>query len=413
MKKSLSILATTVTSTLVAALLSATGSTAFADENTTSGSEIISNATFTWGLTPNHSSVRPPFGGSRYFSVGDPGTLKGEAAYSAESGNASVYHIYPGNQSPVTPTYATRADYIKNGGAQFFKFSNGTGTIKADKSVTINWTGTGVINDLGGFVTYWFSDPVLTIDKDGNGSLRANLRGYQANRKEATVGALLEEWPDQELATFKGVSLEATPTTTDLTPRWTGVGAPVRDGGTPQTFDENRGSWPADFVRFHNFTQLAEFFYTTGKSDEFKVPLPITLSYTIGAVEEPKKPIDASPELPDESKPAQESPIDKVAEPDKETAAPNDPSHGAAGTQQGGNEEAVAAPPAKPETETSPSENKPVGDTKEQKPGQDIDYEDADSTPTKKQNPIIQFILNVLGLPLVILRAILGVFKVS
>ncbi|MDO4909624.1 MAG: HtaA domain-containing protein [Corynebacterium sp.] len=268
-----------VAATLAAALLFSQSVAAKADEPIS-----ISGATFSWGMNPNISSIRSPAGYSRYLSAGDPGQQLGESVYASKSGNVEIFQKRA-DGTVVSPTYATRADYVTNGGSQYFEFSNGTGQVNSDKSVDISWTGTVVVNEIGGVLSYSLSDPKLHVNADGTGRLSATLAGWSVNRLDLSQRAYIPAIPEQTVADFENVTLPSATgaQTLELNPTWSGVVAPVRKGQAEQVQTDNWGSWPADFVGFQNMTNLSSFYYSSGSHDENKVPLPITVKYEAGA----------------------------------------------------------------------------------------------------------------------------------
>ncbi|MDO4909623.1 MAG: hypothetical protein Q3962_07245 [Corynebacterium sp.] len=261
----------------------------------------ITDATFLWGLNQNISSGKPPAGNSNYMIAGTvEGLQQGDSLqskYKATDGNVSVV-LYDLNNQPYAPTWETRTDNTdrtKSKG-QFAKFTKGTGTINADKSVDIKWTGSLTIASYGGMVPFWITNPHLHVNADGSGELRADLGGYQGVRGDATARVAMETQSNKVVATFSNLNeFLAGSQTLSLTPNWSGVVAPVANGNAAQAQTGDWGSWPTDFVEFQNQTGLSSYYYSSGgEADKGKKPLPISLAYaTSGEASTP-----AAPETP-------------------------------------------------------------------------------------------------------------------
>ncbi|MDO4910219.1 MAG: HtaA domain-containing protein [Corynebacterium sp.] len=294
---------------------------AFADSST------ITNAAFTWGLNANTSAGAPPAGGSRYFSAGmPPANTKPAEYYKATDGNVSIFQYYA-DGTTVTPTYETRADYVKKTnplgrGSQFFTFSNGAGTLNADGSADISWTGTVVVHEYGGLVPYWISNPRLHVNADKSATLTADLGGYSSSMDNPYEKSLLPDYPNQVIANFENVTLSAGTQKTSITPLWDHVEAPIKAGEREQDKSATDwGSWPSDFVAFHNQTNLSSYFYSSAANDaSAKRPMALSLAYTTEA----GSTVEATPVTKDETQPETKEETETKTETKSESQTPVD-----------------------------------------------------------------------------------------
>lgn len=220
----------------------------------------------------------PPFGGSNYFSAGV--SAGDQATYLATSGNAAVLQLSSaGAESPAT--YASRAAHVTNGGGQLLRLTGGTGHLDQDGSATIAWSGSWTVNFYGGLVPFTLSDPVLTIDASGTGTLSADLSGYASSIDNPTVKTPLPPVADVVVSTLTGVEIDPTGTIT-ITPSYAGVQVDVPAGQTPQNRTVSGwGAWPQGLVDFHVQTGLSSYWYSSGgAADPLKKPTPFTIDVT-------------------------------------------------------------------------------------------------------------------------------------
>ena len=155
----------------------------------------------------------------------------------------------------------------------------GTGRIVEGTGVEIRWTGSFTVAFYGG-MTYWsVTDPVLTLDAQGDGRLVGDASGYASSMTD------LGKWeplPPRSivLAELRGVDLDAAAGFV-ATPRYLGVTAD--DAGQVAQTSVNAGYWgafPASFVAFQKLTGQAGYWVTTGgQRDPAKVPTPLSVSY--------------------------------------------------------------------------------------------------------------------------------------
>ncbi len=253
----------------------------------------ITDAVFEWGLS-NEAGGGAFFGGCNFLSAGaagDAGSARvwteADGFYKSSEGNVSILKDGP-EGSQVTPTWATKcqtgAGTAVSAGSTASKTGNvvriteGTGAVAADGSFTIEWDGDFTVVFYGG-LTYWSaSDPVLTVDADGNGQVTATASGYGTSMEDMTQWVPIAPEPIV-LADLSDVEADATGFT--VTPDYLGV--TVETTATPQTTSgDNWGSFPQSFVDFNLKTGQSSYWYSSGGArDAAKPATPLTVSYTV------------------------------------------------------------------------------------------------------------------------------------
>lgn len=236
-----------------------------------------------------------------------------EATYKAVDGDVAVVkRIDDGTGEPVygQPTFANRC--LRANGTlidQKVMWSGGTGTIDPfTGKATIAFTGSLSLNFNNFRSPLTITDPVLTVDGSGVGTLTATLSGYRG-AQGSTQRTLLDPVENVTVAALVGVQ-GANDTGFIATPAFAGVTVTVinnfptqppttasfptqavKDGKGLVNGVPNWGSWPESFTDFAYRTGLNSFFHSsnaapTNAADSFKPPLPITVSYgALGAVE--------------------------------------------------------------------------------------------------------------------------------
>ena len=282
----------------------------------------ITDATFTWGLN-GEAGGGAFFGGCNFLSAGTAGNTgssrlwtEADGFYSAKAGNVAVAKP-DASGALVAPTWATKCQTpagtpVSAGSASSLtgnvvQISGGSGSVAADGSVEVAWDGSFSVVFYGG-MTYWTAtDPVLTVDADGNGEVVAQASGYGTSMED------MSQWVpiaprEITLATLTGADVTATGLT--VTPDY--LGQDVTVSGTPQsTTGAAWGSFPQDFVDFQALTGQSSYWYSSGGSrDAAKPTTPLTVAYTVGA------PGTGEPEAPAEN----EQPIEVTV-----PAAPEEP----------------------------------------------------------------------------------------
>ncbi|MGO3885547.1 MAG: hypothetical protein ACTJHU_04550 [Mycetocola sp.] len=248
------------------------------------GARTITDAELEWGINGQlqHASQA---GGCDYLSAGtSDGTL---ADYATEDGNVRIIKRKADGSHAATG-WSTRCTYdgVDSTNGQRLLMSGGTGDVAADGSAQIAWTGTATINSYGGLLPWSISNPVLHLDANGDGTLRATLGGFNSNHDRPFIKVPIDSVEDVEIATVRGGVLDAShDSVLDLA--FAGVDYfPLVDGVRSSTsaIDESIkqtqgwGSWPTGFVDFHYLTGLSSYWHSSGGSaDANKAPDPLTV----------------------------------------------------------------------------------------------------------------------------------------
>lgn len=249
---------------------------------------LLSGAVFEWSV--NDESNTGAFNGQCNFMSG--GISDGSAAtYRATDGDATVLkRTAAGTFAPVS-NYATRCQdangtTVTAGGTarlgQKVVYSNGTGTLDPSTGeATISWRGTFSLNYYGNLVPFWFTDPVLRVGPDGNGSVTATVGGYASSIDDPDARQLIEPIPNVQIATLRGVA-GANLNGFVTTPVYQGVVVDAVESPQIRVLP-GWGSWPVSHVRAMERLGLGSFWYTSGGSaDRRKPPAPITVTYGTG-----------------------------------------------------------------------------------------------------------------------------------
>ncbi|GAA4627782.1 hypothetical protein [Cellulomonas oligotrophica] len=174
----------------------------------------------------------------------------------------------------ASPASASENQVVLDGGVGSVDLDEGTATVR--------WAGSFTVAFYGG-MTYWSaSDPVLTVDADGTGTLTATASGYAASMADAGAWAPVPSTP-VTLATLRGVELGADGFM--VTPEYLGVRVDMPADGTAQAARDASnaafwGAFPQDFVRFQARTGQASYWYTSGGArDAAKPATPVAVSW--------------------------------------------------------------------------------------------------------------------------------------
>ncbi|GAB3617418.1 hypothetical protein GCM10027416_19750 [Okibacterium endophyticum] len=235
----------------------------------------------------------PPAGGSNFFSAGtSDGT---ESGYRATDGDVSVIHrTADGTETPAS--WETRAVQTKEDAdaVQLVRLGAGTATLAADGSGSIAWSGSFSVNFYGGMVPFTLTDPVLTLDERGGGTLTADLGGYASSQDNPGQKTPLAPVADVVIATFSGVTVDIEHGFT-VTPDYQGVELSVPDDQTAQDrTGAGWGSWPQSWVDVHFLTGLSSYWYSSGgAADPHKAPAPFTVGFTDATT--PQEPVTVAP----------------------------------------------------------------------------------------------------------------------
>ncbi len=189
-----------------------------------------------------------------------------QATYKNADGDVVIGYRDAATGTESVQTYGQRARSNAGAGQQFVRLNNGT-VQPQDGGGRISWSGSFSINFYGGLVPFTLTDPTLTWDATGTGTLKADLSGFGSSMDNPTVKVPLEPVADQIVATFSDVRLSSTGVLT-LSPDYLGVVVDTQ-GATPQvTEGDNAGSWPQQFVDFQIKTGLDSYWYSSGSGTQ-------------------------------------------------------------------------------------------------------------------------------------------------
>ena len=275
------------------------------DTGKADGPFTVSDASLRWALNAEAGSGAY-FGGCNFLMAGRPGT-DGNTHGGKVWTDATYYHATSGKVRVEKPdakgaygvaTFASRclaadgrtAVSTGNGlstGTQVV-VDGGTGTVDPDAgTATIRWKGTFTSVFYGGLTYWWASDPVLTVEADGTGTLTATAGGYGTSMEDQS------RWDALPATTVVLADLRRVPLTGSrgftAVPAYVGTAVSVPAGATAQTArtSENAaywGSFPQSFVDFQAATgQVSYWFASGGQRDPFKVAAPVSVSYDADA----------------------------------------------------------------------------------------------------------------------------------
>ncbi len=253
----------------------------------------LENVTLEWTGSAEMQKV-PFFGDSNFFSAG---TSDGEeATYSAFAENAAVYQVSSAGAEALA-TWATRAAHVSNGGKQLVRLHGGEARVEPDGSATVAWNGAFSVNFYGGLVPFTFTDPELTIDDEGSGTLSAGMSGCESSQANPSQCTPFAAAPDVTVATFSGVEVDPAGEVS-IEPDYAGVEVTVPVPYAPQNrVAPGWGAWPQSFVDFQVKTGLSSHWYSSGGIfDPYKEPDPFTVDFDGEAL--PDEPAPAPPGLP-------------------------------------------------------------------------------------------------------------------
>ncbi|MCK5891912.1 S-layer homology domain-containing protein [Aeromicrobium sp.] len=261
-------------------VMATTPSAAAAASTVASPASAISDATFVWGVS-----------GYAQDGIFGPWTFTdftGDATY-LEGNVGATPNPHPQTEYLVDPVPATSFPTSKAGKApNAVKFSEGTGTRKADGSTTVTWDGSYTVNAYPpqfGAPDEIYTDPQLTINADGSGSLTFDF----------TIGAGIDqggnEFPAESfgrvtLASFgAGDVAVGQDNAIRVTPDYQGVtnGLPGQDTSCTAANGSTGwwGSWPQEFIDAIDETAVVSHFYSTGcgGKQDTKPALPFDVDF--------------------------------------------------------------------------------------------------------------------------------------
>ncbi|MGO3886801.1 MAG: hypothetical protein ACTJHU_10935, partial [Mycetocola sp.] len=283
----------------------------------------VSDATFTWGIN-NESNGGAYFGGCNFLTAGRAGDSgsprvwsESDGFYRASQGNVRIVKPASSGSGTVTASWASKCQ-TPSGATINGKATNaadsysqsqveivgGTGTVDPSANTArIRWSGSFTVVYYGG-MTYWTAtDPVLTVNKNGKGTVTATLSGYKADMDDPSIWGTLAPRTvtlatlDRVTVTKDGsvttngqpilVSNGATSSRT-LTPDYLGVSIPSDVAGRNPQDDRTStnsswwGAFPSDFLQFQMETGQSSYWFTTAGGANSIQPRKVALPISIG-----------------------------------------------------------------------------------------------------------------------------------
>jgi hypothetical protein len=219
-----------------------------------------------------------PSGAANFFSAGK--SDGSQATYSAATAGVRVLHVAAGGEE-YPASWITREQHLTAGSKQLVRLLDGTGSVGADGAATVSWTGSFTINMYGGLVPFTITDPVLHIDPDGRGTLKASLSGYASSLANPNQRTPLARVDGVTIATFTNAAIDPAGAAT-ITPDYRGVEVSIPGGQTQQNRTGDQwGAWPQSFVDFQVQTGLGSYWYSSGgAADPHKAPDPLVIDVT-------------------------------------------------------------------------------------------------------------------------------------
>ncbi|WP_424465754.1 hypothetical protein [Pseudoclavibacter helvolus] len=231
------------------------------------------------------------FGGCNFLSAGTAGNhgtsavWADDALYSARDGGVTITKPdAAGTQVPAT--WDTRCQDAAgttvgtapgSSSANQVNLAEGSGTIDLETgTASISWEGAFTVVFYGG-MTYWSIEDLTLTLTNGTGTLTGTASGYGADMDDPTTW---EPLPPRAvtLATISVTPAELNASGATITPDYQRVDA--GSVSTPQAKTGDWGSWPKDFVAFHESTGQASYWYSSGgMADPKKIAAPMTLQF--------------------------------------------------------------------------------------------------------------------------------------
>lgn len=208
-----------------------------------------------------------------YFSAGLSDGREG--SYKGAEGNAAIYL----EGVKKIATWATRESYGPAAGErQLVHLSGGVGEFQQFGPAEVEWDGAFSVNFYGGLVPFSIEDPLLVVDEDGTGELKATLVGCEATMADPTRCTSFAAASEVQVATFSGVEIDSEELVVD--PDYAEVTITEPAGAVPQVRSgSDWGAWPQSFVDFQGETGLSSYWYSSGSEDAAKPPLPFAVDF--------------------------------------------------------------------------------------------------------------------------------------
>ncbi|GAA1999006.1 hypothetical protein [Microbacterium ulmi] len=278
----------------------AAGSLAFAAPANAADQGTISDAVFQWGFNAETGSPGFAPGTCNFLSAGVAGDAgsshvwsEAEGLYASSAGNVTIKKPDAAGEL-VQTSWATKCQQPSGATTTFtapsgniVEITGGEGTVAADGSVEIAWDGSFSVVYYSGY-TYWTAtNPVLTLDADGNGQVTATASGYGTSMEDMTQWVPLA--PTQiVLADITAAQVGDSGFT--VTPDYLGI--EVTSTQSPQVrTGANWGSFPQSFVDFQVLSGQSSYWYSSGGAADVRKPTtPLTVSYAVEAAEPQPEP---------------------------------------------------------------------------------------------------------------------------
>lgn len=312
----------------VTALLLAPSVSARADDELTVTVDIpdtddelrVTDAQLRWGLNAETGSGAF-FGGCNFLSAGvagDAGSARvwsevdaigPDALFRTSDGNVRIEKpTSDGGWQPLTwggrCTDAAGRTVTASGGdagtGVTAVIDGGEGVVDvAAGTARIQWRGSVSVVFYGGMTYWWLSDPVLTVEPDGSGTLTATLGGYGASMEDLTKWDRLSSTSDVVIATLEDVRLGEDGLAT--VPVYQGVAVSTPADITAQRRDvDGWGSFPQGFVDFQVRTGQSAYWFTSGGLRDFAKPTTtLWISYDAANPQPAVPPPPSAPAVPD------------------------------------------------------------------------------------------------------------------
>ena len=228
---------------------------------------------------------KAPSGAANFFSAGE--SDGSQATYAVATAGVRVLHVTAGGEE-YPASWITREQHLTAGSKQLVRLVDGTGSIEADGTATVSWTGSFTVNMYGGLVPFTITDPVLHVDPDGRGTLKATLSGYASSLANPSQRTPLARVSGVTIATFANATIDPAGAST-ITPDYRGVEVSVPGGQTQQDRTGDQwGAWPQPFVDFQVQTGLGSYWYSSGgAADPHKAPNPLVVNVTSKVTDKP------------------------------------------------------------------------------------------------------------------------------
>lgn len=256
----------------------------------------IADASLAWGFNRESSNAAFAPGTANFFSAGKvPDTGGGRVLtrgeWRARAGDVVVQKrragggyrqatwaglkTQPNGQPLGSPTAGTFSDHR-------VLLSDGTGTVNAAaNTATLRWKAAFTVVYYSGYTYFYVSDPVLTVRADATATLTATLSGFGSSQSDPDAWAPLPK-RKVTLARFTAAKVTASGVKR-LTPLYRKVRytPPAGSDGVPQVRSgADWGSFPTSFVDYQQRTGQHSYWYSSGgATDDFKVALPMTVTY--------------------------------------------------------------------------------------------------------------------------------------